>query len=148
MVGRRAAMTGPTSIRVTNPGSHDKVITARIGEAQAGGTAAVGGQHLTRLDDLIDVEADDATSGQTIVLGADRVWRGRDVPAPPGISYHHVQLSANDTWFIQHRLGYRPNVTVTDAQGDEVEPDRSDPDLNTTILLFNGRSMSGEADLS
>lgn len=50
---------------------------------------------------------------------------------PPGIqgegggvsspSYQHIQLVATTSWVINHNLGFRPNVSVFDDNGANVE---------------------------
>ena len=44
-------------------------------------------------------------------------------PGPAGGTYTHVQSTAAAVWTITHGLGYRPNVTVVDSTGRQVEGD-------------------------
>lgn len=40
------------------------------------------------------------------------------------------------TWTIEHDLGRRVHVTVCDDDGNEVDADVANPDLNTTVIVF------------
>lgn len=68
-----------------------------------------------------------------------------------GTGYHHVQLAPDERWHCAHGLGYRPGgITAWSNAGHIVEPagiEHAD-DLMSTDLLFTGRPLSGQADLS
>lgn len=51
-------------------------------------------------------------------------------------NYTHQQLSAMDTWVIQHNLNRLPSVTITDSAGTVVVGDVKHIDLNTTEVSF------------
>lgn len=75
-------------------------------------------------------------------------------PGLPGdvvaLAYHHSQLTASETWTITHDLGFNPSgVIAKDSTGSIIESaDIFWPDVNTTVLTFPGRPLSGSADLS
>ncbi len=94
--------------------------------------------------------------GQWVDLKGERGREGisgvvvQKVNGPGGsgtAAYRHVQSTASDTWTIHHNLGMRPNVTVMNTAGDEVEGDIAYPNANTVVLTF-GAAFSGEAYLS
>jgi hypothetical protein len=68
-------------------------------------------------------------------------------PGPVGGNYIHTQALPSATWTIVHGMSFRPNVTVIDSAGDEVEGDISYVDANTLVLHFSG-GFSGVAYLS
>lgn len=69
-------------------------------------------------------------------------------PGPPGsggASHHHVQSIPSATWTVQHNFGRQPGaVRIIQSNGDEVEGQRNDPDVNTIVLTF-ANARSGEA---
>ncbi|MFT3664635.1 phage portal protein [Piscinibacter sp.] len=94
--------------------------------------------------------------GPWVDLKGERGYQGisgvvvQKVNGPGGsgtAAYRHVQSTASDTWTIHHNLGMRPNVTVINSAGDEVEGDSDYPNENTVVLTF-GAAFSGEAYLS
>lgn len=64
-----------------------------------------------------------------------------------GGHYFHPQGEPSDTWVINHNLGFKPNVTVLDSGGTEVEGSVVYPDDNTVIITFSS-AFSGQATLS
>ncbi len=40
------------------------------------------------------------------------------------------------TWTIGHDLGRKVHVTISDDDGNEVDADVANPDLNTTVITF------------
>lgn len=74
-------------------------------------------------------------------------------PGPPGPRgedgghYLHPQAEPSAQWIIPHNLGFKPNVTVLDSAGTEVEGSVSYPDDNTVIITFSS-AFSGQATLS
>jgi hypothetical protein len=52
------------------------------------------------------------------------------------LSYTHNQLVPAATWTINHNLGKKPAVSVTDSAGSEVVGDVTYLDLNTVVVSF------------
>lgn len=67
-------------------------------------------------------------------------------PSGP-VSYTHTQYSASASWTINHNLGYRPNVTVSDSAGTIIEGAIMYPNSSTIILTFSS-AFAGTAYLS
>lgn len=61
--------------------------------------------------------------------------------------FSFTQGIASDTWFIEHNLGYNPNIVVIDSAGTVVEGSYEYPNVNTLIATFSG-AFSGNAYLS
>lgn len=66
-------------------------------------------------------------------------------PGPPGGAaggfYVHTQNAPATVWTITHNLGFRPGgVHAEDSAGSVIHGDRSDPDVNTTVLTFGAAS--------
>jgi hypothetical protein len=57
-----------------------------------------------------------------------------------------TQEIAQDTWIIQHNLGYEPSVSVI-VEGEEVEGDVDFPTNNEVVVTFN-TPLAGEARLT
>lgn len=84
------------------------------------------------------------------------VTGGKGDQGVPGLSdktlgYHHTQLTASDTWTINHGLGFNPaGVWCRDSTNSLVEFEGiAWPTLNTMIITFHpGRAFSGSADVS
>ena len=72
---------------------------------------------------------------------------GPQGPTSGPVSYLHTQYSPSDTWTINHNLGYRPNVTISDSAYTIIEGDIEYPNSNTIILKFSA-SFAGTAYLS
>lgn len=41
-------------------------------------------------------------------------------PGPAGLSYTHTQSTTATTWVVNHNLGFRPNVEVSDLGGMDI----------------------------
>jgi len=61
--------------------------------------------------------------------------------------YIHNQAISSATWTINHNLGFRPNITITDSSGDECEGDVDHPSLNQAIINFSA-AFTGTARLN
>jgi hypothetical protein len=61
--------------------------------------------------------------------------------------YRHDQMVASALWVVNHNLGYRPNVSVTDSAGTNVEGEISHVDSNSLVLTFSS-PFTGTADCS
>jgi hypothetical protein len=63
-------------------------------------------------------------------------------PGPPGApgsapqAYVHDQGVPDDTWTIDHNLGYYPNIYCEDSAGTAVVGDIEHPNLNRSIVTF------------
>ena len=62
--------------------------------------------------------------------------------------YEHVQTTAATVWTIRHDLGARPQVTVIDQSGQELQVETHYPDPATTVQLVFGRPTAGVAQLN
>ena len=54
----------------------------------------------------------------------------------PGSGSVHLQLSAELTWTINHNLGIRPGVDITDTGGMAVNADVLHTSVNQTVVSF------------
>ena len=94
-----------------------------------------------------------STSASTVVdVNAASVGpQGATGPqGPQGVSggfFTFTQASPASTWTISHGLGYRPNVSVVDSAGTQVEGNTVWSDINNLIITFSG-AFSGVAYLS
>ncbi len=61
--------------------------------------------------------------------------------------YEYTQSSPSATWTINHGLGYRPSVSVEDADGNQVDAGVSWPSSNSVIVALSA-TMTGKAHLS
>jgi hypothetical protein len=68
-------------------------------------------------------------------------------PGPPGGTYRHVQTIPATTWTIVHNLGFRPNVTVVDTAGEQVEGEVDYVSETTVVVTFTA-AFAGDAYLS
>ena len=69
---------------------------------------------------------------------------------PQGASggfFTFTQASPASTWTIAHNLGYRPNISVVDSAGSQVEGNAVWTDINNLNITFSG-AFSGVAYLS
>lgn len=66
---------------------------------------------------------------------------------PSKVAYVHQQGVASANWYIQHNLGFYPNITVKDSGGSIVEGEISYTNSNEITLVFSS-SFSGTAYLS
>lgn len=62
-------------------------------------------------------------------------------------SFRFVQAAPATVWTINHDLGFRPNVFVTDTNGDVCEGAVANPTVNQVIITFSA-AFAGEARLS
>jgi hypothetical protein len=62
-------------------------------------------------------------------------------------TYEHDQAVPSETWIVNHNLGYRPNVTVTDTLGRTVWGDVQHTSANQVVIEFSA-AFSGKAYLS
>lgn len=62
-------------------------------------------------------------------------------------TYSHIQAVAAAIWSINHNLGFRPNVAITDNGGNMVEGEVVYLNLNQLEIHFN-IALQGEAYLS
>jgi hypothetical protein len=94
-----------------------------------------------------------STSANTVVdVGA--ATTGPQGPAGPagaagasGGFFTFTQASPASTWTISHGLGYRPNISVVDSAGSQVEGNAVWTDINNLTITFSG-AFSGVAYLS
>ena len=94
-----------------------------------------------------------STSANTVVdVNAASV--GPQGPAGPagaagasGGFFTFTQGSPASTWTIAHGLGYRPNISVVDSAGSQVEGNTVWTDINNLTITFSG-AFSGVAYLS
>lgn len=71
-------------------------------------------------------------------------------PGPPGANgagYVHSQQSADTQWVVNHNLGVRPSVSVTDTGGAELDAEVLHVSLNQLFILFN-TPMAGLARIN
>lgn len=66
------------------------------------------------------------------------VSRGRQGPAgaPATPTYTHVQAGAATTWTINHNLGFKPDVYLYDAGGNEFEAQIAHTNDNQTVVTL------------
>jgi hypothetical protein len=86
-------------------------------------------------------------------VGPESAWLeslvGEQGPAglPGNGAYHHVQASADNVWQITHSLGFYPNVTAQDEDGNDIVGGIMYIDENTLNVLFSA-NVAGDAYLS
>jgi hypothetical protein len=68
-------------------------------------------------------------------------------PGASGGFFTFTQASPASTWTIAHSLGYRPNISVVDSAGSQVEGNTVWTDTNNLTITFSG-AFSGVAYLS
>lgn len=62
------------------------------------------------------------------------------LPGTPGAaanSYTHVQSAPAVVWTVDHNLGFWPEISVYDDNGEEIEGVAVNPTLNRTTLTFS-----------
>jgi hypothetical protein len=94
--------------------------------------------------------------------GADEVWISSTQPSDPGLelwydpsaevpisgqAFVFIQAVASAVWTIDHPLDFRPNVTVIDSSGEQVEGDVVYVN-DTTVRVTFSAAFSGTAYLS
>jgi hypothetical protein len=82
----------------------------------------------------------------TVVVGGVGVGP-QGIQGPMGGNYVHTQNTVSNVWVINHNLDMRPNYTVVDSGGSQVEGAGAWPDRNTLIISFTA-AFSGSAYLS
>ena len=87
------------------------------------------------------VDVSDATTGPQGPAGP------QGVPGASGGFFTFTQASPASTWTISHGLGYRPNISVVDSAGSQVEGNTVWTDINNLTITFSG-AFSGVAYLS
>ncbi|HEX2578675.1 MAG TPA: hypothetical protein VHK88_20190 [Aquihabitans sp.] len=82
-------------------------------------------------------------------VGTEAEWLETLVgPAGPASGgAYHVQGAASATWTINHDLGFLPNVTIRDTEGNEVLGLLIDNSTTATTIHFPF-AMTGNATLS
>jgi hypothetical protein len=93
----------------------------------------------TSASTVVDVGA--ATTGPQGATGP------QGVPGASGGFFTFTQASPASTWTIAHSLGYRPNISVVDSAGSQVEGNTVWTDINNLTITFSG-AFSGVAYLS
>jgi hypothetical protein len=68
-------------------------------------------------------------------------------PGASGGFFTFTQASPASTWTSSHGLGYRPNISVVDSAGSQVEGNAVWTDTNNLTITFSG-AFSGVAYLS
>jgi hypothetical protein len=91
------------------------------------------------------------STSATTVVDINAATTGPQGPAgPAGVSggnFAFTQASPASTWTISHGLGYRPNISVVDSAGSQVEGNVVWTDINNLTITFSG-AFSGVAYLS
>lgn len=72
----------------------------------------------------------------------------RGTQGPPGVvpTYTHTQVSASTTWTINHNLGFKPDVYLYDAGGNEFDAQVAHPNNNQTVVTLT-QATAGTARL-
>lgn len=93
----------------------------------------------------------DATGGDAYIVQSDdsfRVWDPvtgswinggsiRGNPGPVGVPFVFTQETPENTWIINHNLGYIPTVELYDSDEVEIDAAISHPSINQTIVSFS-----------
>ena len=61
----------------------------------------------------------------------------RGDPGPPGTSYRHTQSAPEGAWYVNHNLGYNPNVGVFSPGGASVWAEVVHLSENQIIVYFD-----------
>ncbi len=72
---------------------------------------------------------------------------GADGAAAASLAHVFVQATPSTLWIINHNLGFKPDVSVSDTTGSIVRAEVQNPSLNQTRIYFV-LSLAGEARLS
>jgi len=102
----------------------------------------------TSANTVVDINA--ATTGPQGPQGPAGINGTNGAPGAPGASggfFTFTQASPASTWTIAHNLGYRPNVSVVDSAGSQVEGEAVWTSTNSLTITFSG-AFSGVAYLS
>ena len=93
----------------------------------------------TSASTVVDINA--ATTGPQGPQGP------QGTPGASGGFFTFTQASPASTWTISHNLGYRPNISVVDSAGSQVEGNVVWTSTNSLTITFSG-AFSGVAYLS
>lgn len=63
------------------------------------------------------------------------------------VNYHHTQDVPSTSWVITHNIGYKPNISLFDNEGNNIEGDISHSSDNQITVTF-AIQISGTAILS
>lgn len=96
----------------------------------------------TSASTVVDVNA--ATTGPQGPAGPAGA---NGAPGASGGFFTFTQASPASTWTITHNLGYRPNISVVDSAGSQVEGETVWTSTNSLTITFSG-AFSGVAYLS
>ena len=97
-----------------------------------------------------------STSASTVINVGDATTGPQGPAGPAGAAgatgasggfFTFTQGSPASTWTIVHNLGFRPNISVVDSAGSQVEGETVWTDNNNLIITFSG-AFSGVAYLS
>jgi len=95
-----------------------------------------------KISDTLDVISPAVSLGATNI-----VVTPPNTNVPDRLVYTYDQTTPALTWTIVHNLGYNPQVSVYDEDGNSLYPLVTNPDLNTTVLGFLA-AVEGVAYLS
>jgi hypothetical protein len=92
------------------------------------------------------------SANTTVSIGAATTGpQGPQGPTGPqglsGGSFTFTQASPTSTWTITHNLDYKPNISVVDSTGSQVEGETVWTSNNSLTITFSG-AFSGVAYLS
>ena len=97
-----------------------------------------------------------STSASTVVDVSDATTGPQGPAGPTGATgatgasggfFTFTQASPASTWTITHNLGYRPNISVVDSAGSQVEGETVWTSTSSLTITFSG-AFSGVAYLS
>lgn len=94
------------------------------------------------------------TPGAPGAAGASGAVGSQGPPGPPGAAgsapqaYIHTQNLPANTWYVNHNLGFVPNIRVEDSASTEYEVETEVVDFNSLILHIQGGAFAGIAYLS
>jgi hypothetical protein len=112
--------------------AHSRTLTATITKVGGGSVSIAANAGSASVQLLAAIKGDKGDKGDTGTSGA---------------GYIHTQDVPSATWTITHNLGFRPDVSVTDSAGTEVEGGVAHPTINQTVITFSG-GFSGFARLT
>lgn len=102
----------------------------------------------------VDVRPTETAVNLTVGRPREAVVTFVGVQGPQGVAAAETlreatiaQATPASVWTLDHNLGFRPNVSVTDTAGDDCEGDVDHPTLNQTVVTFSA-AFAGTARLS